>query len=150
LVSAVRAAGLTEREVGVLVYMLHTRASGVRQAHEEFFIDLSQSIDRASCKGDVTPCICPGSRVWCVKRKRLLSGVESLMLQGFDFEMVARRASALVPFNRKGCSSNSKLKDLAGNAFNAGVLMRCLFSALLGASTTYTTVATDQDLTCSG
>jgi len=149
LVSAVRAAGLTEREVGVLVYMLHTRASGIRQAHEEFFIDLSQSIDRASCKGDVTPCICPGSRVWCVKRKRLLSGVESLMLHGFDFEMVAR-ASALVPFNRKGCSSNSKLKDLAGNAFNAGVLMRCLFSALLGASTTYTTVATDQDLTCSG
>ena len=58
---------------------------------------------------DCLPTQVPRSKTWLVRRRRLLLGVEGLMLQGCDVRDL--------PACRPGSHSSSFLQDLAGNAF---------------------------------
>lgn len=89
--------------------------------------DLSQSIGRGlvSSNKDELPAMLPRHSIWDMNRKRLVSGLESLLIIGFD------EADLDVARLRELEITDSSMKDLAGNAFTGQVVLALLI-ALFG------------------
>ena len=82
------------------------QGQGVCRRHR---VDRSASAGWATAgNSDCFPTQVPRSKTWLVRRRRLLLGVEGLMLQGCDVRDL--------PACRPGSHSSSFLQDLAGNA----------------------------------
>ena len=87
-------------------------------------VDVSQSLVRCTpggenkdvggLAGDICPCITPNGRFWSIPDRRLLSGLETLRVQGITFPE-QREKEMLLSF------SQNQVQDLAGNAFSAFV-----------------------------
>jgi site-specific DNA-cytosine methylase len=112
---------LTDREEGVLQLSLGRvqQKIDIHASDKEICLEMSQSESRSPWMVGMTPCILPGQRIWLLSRRRLLLGVETMILQGFPFH---RLMDAIKSLNM----SNRCLNDLGGNAFNGGVFVSIL------------------------
>ena len=110
---------LTVREAEVLIF--HDQVSPLDETSgEEEVLDLSQDIRRVRPFKGKSCCLTPHGIHWMRRAGRRMRGEEMLHLQGL---FVADRAD-LFRF------SDSQLRDLAGNAFNAGAFAMALLAAL--------------------
>jgi hypothetical protein len=83
--------------------------------------DVSQRIDRVKLRYPVGMCpvVCPGSRLWITSRRRLVTGLEAMWLQGGSMEL----------FPQISQSASALLHDLAGNMFSTPVFAAVLVAA---------------------
>jgi hypothetical protein len=101
---------LTDREAGVLAYLLEHGVKGV--------VDLSQSLGRTPQSSAGAPCVMPGGILYSMEQQRLLVPPELLLLQGYRLE---------IPPGKYGWK---ELADLAGNAFSGHSVGAVLLAAL--------------------
>jgi len=96
------------------------------QDEREAVWDLLGNANRVARNVGAAPCLLPRSACWMLKRRRILAGVESLILQGADiFQLRALRP---------GAWANQLLQNLGGNAFCTGQLAMWLLSVLIAAT----------------
>ncbi len=81
---------------------------------EEEVIDVGQNLGRVPRAIGACPCVTSGSQLWLRKRRRMVEGVEALMLQGVKKFPHSLIEDLFVPAN---------YYNLAGNAF-------CAYSAM--------------------
>ena len=109
--------GCTRREAEI-GYLLE---SGLEVADDdeldEISADLNMSCSRVSTMNGRIVCLLPGATIWLFRRGRRLLGEEALHLQGC---FVPDRLILKQNF------TNSQLRDLGGNAFNASSLLLLL------------------------
>ena len=74
---------LRQRELAALKYS-DCVADAMDPCSKEQIWDLSQNVGRVPTGKGLAPCIMPAGRPWMMKRKRPLTGFESLLLQGAD------------------------------------------------------------------
>ena len=112
---------LCPREKQVLIYNI----SVLQHERKLLSVDVSQRIDRCP-KGwdDELATVVPRAKVWLVDEERLLTGWESMRVQGFPKAVLERALSAgTLP-------GGSDLRDLAGNAFSSTTFAACYMSLL--------------------
>jgi site-specific DNA-cytosine methylase len=110
---------LTTREAELLLFFDQTKPLDPTQDAEQV-LDLSQDIRRVKVVVGKSPCLTPNGVHWLRRAGRRMRGEEMLRLQG------------LCPADRKLLFefSDGQLRDLAGNAFNAGSFAVALLAAL--------------------
>ena len=94
---------------------------------EKTLLDLSQSISRVPMSSfkdvdgqqvEMAPCLLPGMKLWSTRLHRLVTGFEAIKLQGFPVDLSP--APSL--------STDSLMKDLAGNSFSGTVVLAFIAS----------------------
>lgn len=93
--------------------MLFYHESQHRDTPGEIVVDLNYSMNWGAASYDKCPCIVSTSMLWCLRRNggQEIMPEEALCLQGFSYS--AMRPQAF---------TGRQVYDLAGNAFNGGVL----------------------------
>ena len=113
--------GCTRREAEI-GYLLE---SGLEVADDdeldEISADLNMSCSRVSTMNGRIVCLLPGATIWLFRRGRRLLGEEALHLQGCS---VPDRSIF------KNNITNRQLRDLGGNASNAGCFAGAFFAML--------------------
>jgi site-specific DNA-cytosine methylase len=92
-----------------------------------FSVDIQQSLGRAFHQAGPSrsvSTICPNSKIWSMSLRRLLTGFDHMMLQGFPRAVIGAVLERLPPVD------DNLLKDLAGNAFSANSFLAFLVAAL--------------------
>lgn len=108
------------REQQVVGYYLTTDTE-----HTITSIDVSQRIDRAFIgKHGLCPTVTPGMKTYLVEQCRLLTGLDSMLLQGYP------RAVLDEMLKCRDAPSDPCLRELAGNAFAVPVLCAVLIGVL--------------------
>ena len=126
---------LKAREKAALSYGLTIQ--GKEEKGPLLAVDISQRVDRmAYSYGCAFNTLCPASKWWIVERKRLLTGWESLRLQGFPMQWVEKARADAADAEQKcvlaaaSGPSDPLLADLAGNAFSGPVVQAALIGML--------------------
>ncbi|CAK9064861.1 unnamed protein product [Durusdinium trenchii] len=70
-------------------------------------LSVSQQINRMTVKGQNVPCITPGAQLWNMEKKRLLTGLEKMLFQGYPVHRLKLRQM-----------KEKELHSLGGNGMN--------------------------------
>ena len=110
---------LLPREADIIKYVQATVVDKSR-----LMVDLRPSKERTAFNQDAAPCLLTGSRIYDCARKRLLSPLAHLRLQGlFEEDFSAMAASEE--------QTSSLYRSLAGNSFSTSVLSAVLLGVLV-------------------
>ena len=127
--------GLSRRQVEVIHFLDQAHMCS-DPSKDHVFADINMSLGWVSPSVGHVPCLVSTSQIWCFKLKHPLLGSEALALQGFGFgDQVAIYPCHL---------AQRYTMDLAGNAFNGGVLAALLAATL--AAHTWDKLLRDSDL----
>ena len=89
--------------------------TGVQCELADKLIDISQSHERRPLPGGTNRCLTTSSRLFWFQQRRLLTGIEHMLLQGYTLPMITAVPKTV---------SNNDLKDIAGE----GIALPCLGS----------------------
>ena len=118
---------LSEREQKGLAFWMRVERDKVTS------LDVSPSLFRmARGHSGLFPTLCPGSKVVLIEQKRVLTGLESLTLQGFPPSLLKQYARERSDRSSGGVAPDVLMGDLAGNAYSGTVILAVLLSVILG------------------
>ena len=119
-------------------FMLSEQQAG---SFSDSVVDVKMQVNRSTVMHKISPCVTPTARLFHLRRRRLITGIEALRLQGIHYPFPTDdvlRAASHASGERCAGRPQGFLQDLAGNAFHTGCFSATLFSTLVAFATSRT------------